>query len=196
METTFIIDNAIGIFNKILSEEHCKSLINTYEKDVVNNLAITRIQQEGSFKDTKEDTSVFYIANNNWDDNLQKACNSIKDCVHLYERETSFMRFSSINNLHFTGVKIQKTLPGQGYHIWHIEKELYSYQCNRALVFTIYLNDVEEGGETEFLIQKKRISPTTGTIVIFPAHYPYVHRGNPPLNKEKYLLTSWLLGTK
>jgi len=32
-------------------------------------------------------------------------------------------------------------------------------------------------------------------VCIFPADYPYVHRGNPPLQKDKYILTSWFLST-
>ena len=38
----------------------------------------------------------------------------------------------------------------------------------RELVWMIYLNDIEEGGETEFMYQKRRIKPTQGTMVIFP----------------------------
>jgi hypothetical protein len=88
-------------------------------------------------------------------------------------------------------MKIQKTLPGQGYHQWHIEHMSNKYS-NRILVYTIYLNDVNDGGETEFLHQSVRVQPKTGRIVIWPAGFPYVHRGNPPLKGEKYILTSWI----
>ena len=63
----------------------------------------------------------------------------------------------------------------------------------RAFVFTIYLNDVEEGGETEFLHFSKRVKPKAGRIVIWPAPFPYLHRGNPPLSGKKYILTSWMM---
>ena len=61
------------------------------------------------------------------------------------------------------------------------------------ILISIYLNDVKEGGETEFLHFSKRVKPKTGRIVIWPAGFPYVHRGNPPLSGEKYILTSWML---
>ena len=94
---------------------------------------------------------------------------------------------------HFTQLKIQKTLPTEGYHVWHIEHGKGFDNEARAFVFTIYLNDVKEGGETEFLHFSKRIKPKTGRIVIWPAGFPYVHRGNPPLSGEKYILTSWMM---
>ena len=93
----------------------------------------------------------------------------------------------------YTKIKIQKTLPTQGYHVWHIEHGKGYFMEPRAFVYTIYLNDVEAGGETEFLHQSVRVKPVTGRIVIWPAGFPYVHRGNPPLSGEKYILTSWML---
>jgi len=55
----------------------------------------------------------------------------------------------------------------------------------------VYLNDVEEGGETEFLYQHKRLKPEQGTLVIWPASFTHTHRGNPPLSNDKYIVTGW-----
>ena len=56
----------------------------------------------------------------------------------------------------------------------------------------LYLNSVTEGGETEFLYQKRRIKPQQGRLLIFPAGFTHTHRGNPPLSGNKYILTSWV----
>ena len=55
----------------------------------------------------------------------------------------------------------------------------------------VYMNDVDEGGETEFLYQQKKIKPKTGRVVIFPASFTHQHRGNPPMS-NKYIITGWL----
>jgi|TARA_R100001463_G_scaffold15275_1_gene39881 hypothetical protein len=86
-------------------------------------------------------------------------------------------------------IKCQKTPIGGGFHAWHSDN-LPSY-TRRILVWMIYLNDVEEGGETEFLYQPKRIKAEKGKIVIFPADFMHTHRGNPPISNEKYVLTGW-----
>ena len=59
------------------------------------------------------------------------------------------------------------------------------------LLSNVYLNDVEEGGETEFLYQGVKLKPETGKLVIFPTSYMYPHRGNPIYKGEKYIITGW-----
>jgi len=87
--------------------------------------------------------------------------------------------------------KIQKTEPGQGYHIWHSDSSS-RVKSSRILVWTLYLNDVEEGGETEFIYQHMRIKPKQGTVAIWPAGFTHTHRGNPPLCRSKYIVTGWV----
>jgi len=93
---------------------------------------------------------------------------------------------------HFVrSMKIQKTKPGQGYHIWHFEQGGLS-TSGRIITFITYLNDVEDGGETEFLYFPKRIKPKKGRTVIFPGAYTHAHRGNQPLSGDKYIITGWI----
>jgi len=89
-------------------------------------------------------------------------------------------------------IKIQKTFPSQGYHTWHCEHNANEEFSNRVLSWILYLNDVEDGGETEFLYQSLRFKPKTGTFILFPAHFTHTHRGNPPLIGVKYIATGWV----
>ena len=85
---------------------------------------------------------------------------------------------------------LQKTSPSEGYHEWHCENTGY-HESSRAVVWMIYLNDVEEGGETEFLYQRKRMRPKRNTSLLWPGSWTHLHRGNPPLSGDKYVLTGW-----
>ena len=91
---------------------------------------------------------------------------------------------------YYTSLKMQKTPPGGGYHVWHCENSGVDSSA-RCLVWILYLNDVHDGGETEFLYQSQRIKPTAGTVIVWPAGFTHMHRGNPPLSEDKYILTGW-----
>ena len=100
-----------------------------------------------------------------------------------------------LKHSHKMGLKepfnIQHYAPNEGYFMWHCERSS-SQSLQRALVWMTYLNDVDEGGETEFLYQHVRFKPKRGTFLIWPAHWTHTHRGNPPLSGDKYIVTSWI----
>ncbi len=98
---------------------------------------------------------------------------------------------TSISTPVLSTIKIQKTLPQGGYHVWHCEHA--NIETGRRFAFIIlYLNDVESGGETEFLYQSARVEVAQGRLILSPASYTHMHRGNPPLSGPKYILTAWL----
>lgn len=65
--------------------------------------------------------------------------------------------------------------------------------CDRYLVFLWYLNDVTEGGETEFMDLGVRSAPSAGKLLIFPPFWMYRHAGLPPVSGPKYILSSYAL---
>jgi hypothetical protein len=64
--------------------------------------------------------------------------------------------------------------------------------ARRFLAALIYLNDVEEGGHTEFPGWGLKISPRVGTAVLFPPLWPWLHAGRPPISESKYILSTYL----
>lgn len=83
-----------------------------------------------------------------------------------------------------------------GYHHWHSEIYPRGANCetlHRVLLFMYYMNTVEEGGETEFLYQKQKVSPKAGRMVIAPAGFTHTHKGHVPVSEDKLILTSWVL---
>lgn len=83
-----------------------------------------------------------------------------------------------------------------GYPYWHSEvypQPQHNEALHRILLFMYYLNDVDEGGTTDFHYQKRSIRPKRGRMVIAPAYFTHTHRGNVPVSNDKYILTSWIL---
>ncbi len=95
------------------------------------------------------------------------------------------------------GLNLQKYIADEGgYPYWHCEHYPRAGSVeplHRVLLYTIYLNDGFEGGETEFYYQRRRIAPRAGDLLIAPAFFTHTHRGNRPRGKDKYIATSWVL---
>lgn len=66
-------------------------------------------------------------------------------------------------------------------------------KANRYLVFLWYLNDVAEGGETEFLDFGIKVAPRTGRLLMFPPYWMFQHTGLPPRSNDKYIVSTYLL---
>jgi len=95
-------------------------------------------------------------------------------------------------NSEYTTCQIQKYDKGVGhYNAFHFETDNAS-NCCRVFVFILYLNDVEEGGETEILYSRTKTKPKTGRVICHPATFPFVHNGHTPISDDKYILTTWL----
>ena len=96
-------------------------------------------------------------------------------------------------------INLQKYIADQGaYPYWHCE--LYPHpqfdngeSLHRVVLWTIYLNDDFDQGETEFLYQRRKIVPKTGSLLIAPTAFTHTHRGNMPRRGDKYIATSWIL---
>ena len=89
-------------------------------------------------------------------------------------------------------VNVQEYFPGGGFHGWHAERLGPEYpQNSRHLVYMTYLNDVTDGGETEFWHQKLKVKPQKGLTVIWPTDWTHAHRGIPSPSQFKYIVTGW-----
>lgn len=96
------------------------------------------------------------------------------------------------DNIFVSGMKIQRTKLKGGYHSWHTEHCSGIDSHTTLFAYTLYLNDVHEGGETEFLYQGMRMNPVKNRFVVWPAGFTHMHRGNPPLSNEKIIITGWI----
>lgn len=183
-------ENFVRNYDGVYSPELCQAVISYFEQMSQSGYGVVR--QESRLK--KDDDAVHVTH-----DQLIKLTasrdlsNAIFEGLHkavsTYIKE--FASLETIENLTIFDLKIQKTKIGGGYHLWHFESDSRRHG-GRVLVYTVYLNDVAEGGETEFLYTPLRVKAKQGTVSIFPAGFTHTHRGNPPISNEKYIITGWV----
>ena len=87
---------------------------------------------------------------------------------------------------------VQKYNSGDGFYAWHAERSSSDIPTTyRHLVFMTYLNDVTDGGETEFFYQRVKVQPRKGLTLIWPADWTHTHRGITSPSQTKYIVTGW-----
>jgi hypothetical protein len=192
-ENTFEIEgyhkDFIGVYQKVISEERCQDIINKMEYHMENNPSEIRNGKEQFAKSDngRKDYSIF--ANRVFGNVTQDINKALDICIKAYGDE--FFVLKNLSQIRSDEIKLQKTPPRGGYHVWHCEVDS-KFFSDRVLAWTLYLNDIPDGeGETEFLWQGVRIQPKVGTVCIFPAAFTHTHRGNPVYSCDKYIATGW-----
>jgi len=193
IQRTHKIENFIGVYDNYILPEECDRAIKLFEDQDKFNNTVNRLAFENAGALTKKDNQFFAKESNIdiWWSQLRSMMVNF-DMAFKHYSDTTGAQEAYSQEFHYSVMKVQRTLPTEGYHIWHLEHNHRFDNESRAFAFTIYKNDVKDGGEKEFLHFSKRVKPKKGRIVIWPAAFPYVHRGNPPLSGKKYILTSWM----
>lgn len=187
----------IAVFKDVYPEGYCRHLISEFDRLESGGAGSNRQNGEGALKHVKDDYQIgINIKNHSMmafnDHNPERMFfDGLQHCYDEYIAKYSVLKNNG--NIRATTMKMQRTGPGGGYHVWHGEQGPGEH-ANRVVVYMLYLNSIapEDGAETEFLYQKKRFNPTENTMVIWPAAYTHAHRGNPVLgNTHKYIVTGW-----
>jgi hypothetical protein len=181
----------IGIYENAFTPKECENAIKLFENYHKTGYTYSRSIQ---MLESKDDVAlnIFPSIELDWDPGFISSFHG-RFYNYIYPiYNIQYPVLQSLQKHKSKYIKIQKTCPTQGYHIWHCEHDASQSCNNRILSWILYLNDVEEGGETEFLYQSLRFKPKTGTFILFPAHFTHTHRGNPPLSGVKYIATGWI----
>ena len=179
-----MIENFVKIYDNVIDEESCKGLIEKFE-ELQNKHEIVNIED----KEDRISFNQIVFKSEEWktvNDGMMKLfqayieqykieCNiSIKMWPEKYGYETIRMKRYFAND----------------YDRFDYHVDVRDYEtARRFLAFFIYLNDIEEGGETEFLFG--RVKPKMGRLVMFPPLWPWFHAGRKPVSGTKYFIHSY-----
>ena len=186
----------IGLYENVYPDGYCNHMIEEFERLLTLGVCNNRQNSENITKTKKQDDFIFLNLKNHNPSSFNGECplklfwDGLQKCYDEYNSEYDILKDMPIR---CTSVKIQKTIPGGGYHLWHCEQNAGD-MGNRVLAYSLYLNTLEKdsAGETEFLYQKLRVPPKQNSIAIWPAAYTHTHRGNVVHgDKAKYIITGW-----
>jgi len=186
----------IGVYKNIFPDGFCEHLITNFDNAINSGVGRTRIQTEQAKSHFKSDISldsrsIGFFKDFNGTDCQNVFFNGLQTCYEEYSSKYSIIKDNGHASTNY--MKLQRTAPGEGYHVWHCEHGPGPY-ATRILVYMLYLNTLENdaAGETEFLYQQRRIKPEANTVVLWPASFTHTHRGNTVYGEtNKYIVTGW-----
>jgi hypothetical protein len=184
------MENFIRVYDNVLDKEFCTHLIKKFSEYEKMNFVLNRQQSISQRKKHQQDSDVVLMCSLLIDNFLKEEIfNRLNPHASRYMNEFSIM--AEMSQMEMQQLKLQRYKIGQGFHEWHCEVNGLN-QCHRVFNWQVFLNDVEEGGETEFLYLHKRIKPKMGSMLVFPSYFTHAHRGHCPLSGEKYILNGWV----
>jgi hypothetical protein len=190
MKANFIYEN-----NFALCPELCEEIITLFESspDKCEGTTMGGIQ-----KNVKDTTDLKISKCKLWKDIYECLENELMHNIQNYMSSINEKYAYDTNKIidckfDITPFMIQRYIQNEGKYIYHNDFTIdYSKKKYRVLTYLFYLNDVLEGGETEFFGGEVNIIPMCGKLILFPSSWTFPHCGKMPISSNKYIITGWI----
>ena len=191
----FYMDDYVHVYEDVIDKESCNAVIEKFRR---SNAA--EDGYEVVHKEEGDDRISFDQVTLNKLDPV--SINMLEIIEHYFARyivDAQLHKKDLPEKYGYEAVRIKRYYPNE-YDRFDRHVDVIDYaSARRFLAFFVYLNDVEEGGETEFTNLPKRgsyarflVKPKAGRMVVFPPMFPWPHAGLRPVSNMKYLLHSYL----
>ena len=170
----------VVVLGNVLSNEECDELI----KHSREQLQRSKIGQDHEVNQIRTSSGVF--------------CEENEMITRIEKRFSQIMNIPVENG---DGLQVLLYTPGQEYqpHYDFFAEKSRASANNRISTLVMYLNDVEEGGETTFPMLNFSVVPSKGMAVYFEYFYNNhelndftLHAGTPVIKGEKWVATMWM----
>lgn len=75
-----------------------------------------------------------------------------------------------------------------GYYHDHVDDDV---GLERVFSAVLYMNTIEQGGETRFVDLDLTVKPVAGRLLMFPANFLYRHEATMPIGQDKFSVVTW-----
>lgn len=172
-----------------LDPEICRTIITRFNGDGSKwpgrIIASGGLSYEG---DIKHSWDLEIVNDGPWQDIFQAINPPIQACLTDYIARSPILRAFDLQG---SGYKIQMYPKNEGYFRWHADA-IGRSTGDRVVAMVLYLNDVAQGGETEFYHQGIRIPPKAGYLALFPAGWNYMDCAHVPTSGDKYIIQTFI----
>lgn len=169
----------IRIYRDVISAEDCEKAISMIEGADHELLVSER-------KRSKKRFWVYYIEDSTFEMQMNMMFENV---YHMYRYDMNLTVLPPHPN--FGHVKIKRYDKGSDDRFLPHVDVTGGINNQRYLAMLLYLNDVDEGGETIFECLDEPIKPERGKCVVFPPLWLYKHQALPAISHSKYSIQTY-----
>lgn len=188
----------IQVYNKIIPKNLCEKIINKFERDPSVKPGKVLDGFDRSSKVSEKSKKLYELKiseskDSEWKDLDLQLSVALTKAIKKYVKK--FPQLQMSGQLVDIGYSIKRYRKGTDeFYNWHIDSN-FNMKIGLQFSIVMYLNDVEKGGETEFKLQRIKVYPKQGSVLIFPTSFAFPHRGNKAISNTKYSANS-MVGVK
>ena len=180
----------IGSWN-IKNDNLCKEMIRFFDEN--KKLQKDGVITSGKYAASKKTTDITVNPNELKNDRYKcfnKYIDELYKCFIDYKLQWPFLK-NMVKDVDIGSFNIQKYSKGDHFSQVHTERaDLRT--SNRLFAWMTYLDNVENGGTTNFLHYGIKIKPEIGKTLIWPAEWTHAHSGEILKSGEKHIITGWM----
>ena len=183
--------NFIGSWN-IENDKLCNEIIKFFEENKsMQRVGLTALGYDPKIKQTIDMTILPSNLKNQKYSLFNSYFNLLKDCFLDYRNQYPFLKLKFFNRTHIGNFNVQKYNSGD--HFSHLHSERVSLDSlHRLFAWMTYLNNVDDGGTTNFEYYDIKVKPEIGKTLIWPAEWTHAHTGSILKSGTKYIITGWI----
>lgn len=194
-----------SVYNNFITEEDCANLINLAKESGLERAKVTGNSDGINIIDTVTRTNTHAWVNHNATEQTARIVERIAKLVNMPSTHAEKIQFIHYDREeyyrpHYDAWVVSEN-PEERDKSQRVQKEAYmdKHGGQRIATALVYLNSVEEGGETHFPKLDKSIHPEPGKVLIFwnvykgtnTAHPDSLHGAQPVKKGEKWAFNLW-----
>ena len=190
---SLVMDNLIRVYDDVVDEESCERMIKMFE-DSKDTQPVKLDDGDNSISFTQ----LTMVEHKEWESVQAGMLEVFQDYIMRYNIDVSLKSKQWPETYGYEAIRMKRYLDND-YDRFDPHVDVLNYEtARRFLAFFIYLNDVEEGGETEFVNLYKpgtyvpfKVEAQRGRLLMFPPLWPWYHAGRKPISNNKYIIHSY-----
>tara|TARA_B100001250_G_C19579530_1_gene691375 strand:+ start:46 stop:657 length:612 start_codon:yes stop_codon:yes gene_type:complete len=179
--------DCIAEYDNILSDEMCDVMIDWFNanEELQDDGAIGTIEGEGVVNNKIKKSRQSYPHPEDSISDLMTEV--IKKTYREYKKDHFVPEDSSMIAVRDYSIRVYDK--NDGHFLRHMDQ---AGVASRLFAIIMYLNTVDQGGETEFPDHNVKVKPEKGKVLIFPCNFMFYHQGNTPISGDKWIATAFI----